>query len=61
VKNVTVSRQGKRWFVALQVEMEVPDLQHPATAAVGMDLGIATFAATSSGERHRLLNVYRQA
>ena len=45
VKNVTVSRQGKHWFVALQVEMEVPHPLHPATAEIGIDLGIATFAA----------------
>jgi putative transposase len=60
IKNVTVSRQGKHWFVALQVELDVPDPGHPSTAAVGIDLGIATFAATSAGELHPPLNAYRR-
>jgi putative transposase len=60
VKNVTVSRQGQHWFVAFQVEQEVPDPAHPATAEIGIDLGIATFAATSTGERHPPLNAYRR-
>ena len=32
VKNVTVSRQGQHWFVAFQVEMDLPEPVHPATA-----------------------------
>ena len=50
IKNVTVSRQGQHWFVALQVELDVPAPVHPATAEVGIDLGIATFAAFSDGD-----------
>ena len=61
VKNVTVSRQGQHWFVAFQVEMDVPDPVHPATADVGIDLGIATFAAFSDGTLHPPLNAYRHA
>lgn len=60
MKNVTVSRQGKHWFVALQVELDVPDPVHPSTAEVGIDLGIAIFAATSAGELHPPLNAYRR-
>jgi putative transposase len=60
VKNVTVSRQGTHWFVAFQVEMEVPDPVHPATAEVGIDLGIATFAAFSDGRLHPPLHAYRR-
>jgi len=60
VKNVTISRQGKHWFVAFQVEIELPEPVHPATADVGIDLGIATFAATSNGVLHPPLNAYRR-
>ena len=60
VKNVTVSRQGQHWFVAFQVEEELPDPVHPATAAMGIDLGIATFAAFSDGTLHPPLNAYRR-
>ena len=60
VQNVTVSRQGKHWFVAFQVEMDIPDPRHPATAEIGIDLGIATFAAFSDGRLHPALNAYRR-
>jgi putative transposase len=60
VKNVTVSRKGKHWFVAFQVEIEIADPVHPATAEVGIDLGIATFAAFSDGTLHPPLNAYRR-
>ena len=49
IKHVTVSRTGKHWFVAFQVEMDIPDPVHPSTAQIGIDLGIATFAAFSDG------------
>lgn len=60
IKNVTVSRQGQHWFVALQVELDVPAPVHPSMAEVGIDLGIALFAATSAGELHPPLNAYRR-
>jgi putative transposase len=60
VKNVTISRQGQHWYVAFQVEMDVPEPVHPATAEVGIDLGIATFAAFSDGTLHPPLNAYRR-
>jgi putative transposase len=60
VKNVTVSRQGQHWFVAFQVEQELADPVHPATAHIGIDLGIATFAAFSDGCLHPPLNAYRR-
>jgi putative transposase len=57
---VTVSRTGKHWFVAFQIEQELPEPIHPApAAAVGIDLGIATFAAFSEGRLHPPLNAYR--
>ena len=61
VKNVTVSRQGQHWFVAFQVEIEVPEPVHPAHTEVGIDLGVATFAAFSDGTLHPPLNAYRRA
>jgi putative transposase len=60
IKNVTISRTGKHWFVAFQVEMDLPAPMHPATAAVGIDLGLATFAAFSDGALHPPLHAYRR-
>ncbi|MEV6329712.1 transposase [Streptomyces sp. NPDC051909] len=50
VKTVSVKREGKRWFVVLTAEqIELEPL--PATGAVvGIDMGIANFLTTSSGE-----------
>ncbi len=61
VKNVTISRQGRHWFVAFQVEMDIADPVHPATAHVGIDRGIATFAAFSDGVLHPPLHAYCRA
>lgn len=60
IKHVTISRQSPHWFVSFQVEMERDAAVHPATAAVGIDLGIATFAASSDGALHPPLNAYRR-
>jgi putative transposase len=60
IKNVTVSRQGEHWYVAFQVEMEVPEPVHPSTTPIGIDLGVATFAAFSDGQLHPPLNAYRR-
>lgn len=61
IKQVTVARDGAHWSVSFQVEIEVDAPVHPATAAVGIDLGIATFAAFSDGRLCLPLNAYRQA
>ena len=59
LKNVTVSRTGQHWFVALQVERDLPEPRHPSTAEVGIDVGIATFAAFSDGTLIQPLNALR--
>ena len=49
-KNVTVSRtKTGKYFVSFQVEMEMPDPQ-PKAGQVGVDLGLKTYLALSSGE-----------
>ena len=49
LRNVSVTREGTRWFVSLQVEVRetVPALGVAPT--LGIDLGLAVFAATSEG------------
>ena len=49
-KNVTVSRQGKHWFVSIQTEQKIADPVHPSGSMVGIDLGVKRFAALSTGE-----------
>ena len=50
VKTISVKREGRRWFLVLSCE-NVPMKHLPATgAAVGIDLGVRVFLATSDGE-----------
>ncbi len=49
IRNVTVSRDGKHWFVSIQVEFEEEDPQHESSSEVGIDVGIARFATLSDG------------
>jgi putative transposase len=50
VKNVTVSASGGKWFVSIQTERKVEQPVHPSTSIVGVDMGVANFAALSTGE-----------
>lgn len=59
LKNTTVSRQGKHWFVSFQVEMEVLEPIHPKTSDLGIDLGIKKFAACSNGDEIKPLNSFK--
>ena len=48
-KRATISREADRWFVSLMIEADIK----PATGlhgAVGIDLGVKTFATLSTGE-----------
>jgi putative transposase len=49
VKNITVSRKAGEWFVAAQYEVEVAEPAPSALPAVGIDRGVAVFAALSDG------------
>lgn len=60
VKNVTVSRSGEKWFVSAQTEREVEAPKHPATSAVGIDMGVARFATLSDGSHIEPLNSFKK-
>ena len=50
VKTIQVSREGRRWMLVLSCD-EVPTRPlEPTGAAVGIDVGIASFATTSGGQ-----------
>jgi putative transposase len=51
-KTLTIVRKGKRWFASIQVELPPPAQPpaHPhAAQVVGIDRGVAVFAALSDG------------
>jgi len=60
-KNITVSRQGQYWFVAVQVEYEAPLLPHKSTSIVGIDMGIKQFATLSDGTVYPPLNSFKRS
>jgi len=49
ILSATVSEKGGRWFVSLQMEMELLDPVLEAKAVVGVDLGINRMAQVSDG------------
>jgi putative transposase len=49
ILSATVSEKAGRWFVSLQVEMEVPDPVMAEKPVVGVDLGINRMAQVSDG------------
>lgn len=58
-KNITVSRQGNHWDIAVQVEIEVAEPVHPSKEDTAIDLGIARFATLSDGTFYEPLNIFK--
>jgi len=49
ILSATVSERAGRWFVSVQVELEIPAPQVTGKPAVGVDLGIARLGTVSDG------------
>lgn len=49
ISNITVSRRAGQWFAAVQCEREVAETVASTLPAVGIDMGVAIFAALSDG------------
>jgi putative transposase len=49
ILNATVSERAARWFVSVQVEMEIPDPEPVEKPVAGVDLGINRLAQVSDG------------
>jgi len=58
-KNVTVSRNGKSWDVAVQTEYEVAEPAPQSVTACGIDMGVTRFATLSDGTLYEPLNSFR--
>jgi len=59
-KQLTISRQGSHWFVSIQTEQQVAAPVHPANSAVGLDVGVAKFAALSTGDTFVPVSSFRK-
>lgn len=52
IRTISVTRErGKRWYAILACDEIAPRLLKPSGQAVGIDFGVATFLASSKGER----------
>jgi putative transposase len=51
VKTIQVRREGRRWMLVLSCDQVPTRPLTPTRAAVGIDVGIVSFATTSDGER----------
>src|SRR6266702_6090116 len=63
MKTCTVKREGEQWFAILTTEYEFdPSMTfHPSSEAVGIDLGVKSFAVLSTGEEIANPRFYRRA
>ena len=60
VKNVTVSRRGKHWYIFIQVEQEIPDPVPMQKPSIGIDMGVAQFCTLSDGSFYAPLNSFKK-
>ncbi len=47
-KNITVSRQGQKWFVSIQTEFESQSLSGMINSEIGIDMGVKKFVTFSN-------------
>ncbi|WP_038251945.1 RNA-guided endonuclease InsQ/TnpB family protein [Xenorhabdus nematophila] len=59
VKNVTVSLSCGQWYVSIQTEHEMPEVQHDSTTMVGLDAGITKLATLSDGTVFEPINSFK--
>ncbi|HSX19990.1 MAG TPA: transposase [Gammaproteobacteria bacterium] len=59
IKHVTISREGNHWYISINVEQEVTLPKQLPTSAIGIDLGVANFAALSNGTMIAPINSFR--
>lgn len=60
VKNVTVSKTLNKWYVSVQVELEVLEPVHPSRTELGIDLGVVRFASMSDGTMIEPIDIFRK-
>jgi putative transposase len=49
VKHATISKVGRHWYIAFNVEEELASPRHPSTSELAIDMGVNAFATLSSG------------
>jgi putative transposase len=60
VKNITITRKADKWYASVQIEQELEIGKHPSNSEIGIDAGIACFAAFSDGTLIKGVNSFRK-
>lgn len=60
IKNATITKNSGHWYLSIQVEQEKEIPIHSSTSCVGIDLGIAKFAALSDGKMIESPHAYKK-
>lgn len=60
ISQVTVNRRCGHWYVSIQTEREVARASHPASSAIGVDVGVAQFATLSDGTIFHSINSFKE-
>ncbi|HCN17580.1 MULTISPECIES: RNA-guided endonuclease InsQ/TnpB family protein [Psychrobacter] len=60
IKNITISKKSGHWYVSFGTERELAENpRHPATSAIGLDMGITKLITTSNGEYIKPKNSFK--
>lgn len=60
IKNTTVTREGKYWYISFQVECERDESIHDSNGSIGIDMGVKNFATLSTGKKYKPLNRFKK-
>jgi putative transposase len=60
IKNVTISKKSGHWYISFGTERELTENpRHPATSAIGLDMGITKLLTTSNGTHIKPKNSFK--
>ena len=60
IKNITISKKSGHWYVSFGTERQLTENpRHPATSAIGLDMGISKLLTTSNGETIQSKNSFK--
>jgi putative transposase len=59
-RSITISRKAGKWFVSIAWQKEVPDPLPSNLPSVGLDRGVAVFAALSDGRKIEPLSAFKR-
>ena len=59
LRSIIISRKAGHWYVSVAWQVEIADPVPPALPSIGLDRGVAVFAALSDGTKIEPLNAFK--